>query len=89
MDSEGLTPLHIACRGGASSTMIELLVHYGSHLDTKEESIIRLLTLRSNVHHLKCLCARVIAKDDLKRSLMELLPSDLTEFVVLHDANRT
>jgi hypothetical protein len=101
MDSEGFTPLHIACRGGVSPTMIELLVHYGSHMDsvdvhgrtpvsyTKEESIIQLLTPRSNVHHLKCLCARVIAKDDLKRSLMDLLPSDLTKFVVLHDARRT
>jgi hypothetical protein len=101
MDSQGLTPLHRACRGGASPTMIELLVHHGSHLDsvdargrtssvyTEEKKIIKLLTPRSKVDQLKCLCARLTAKQDLDGSLLASLPSDLKKFVLLHDANRT
>jgi hypothetical protein len=81
--------------------MIELLVHYGSHLDsidtqrktpvsyTKNERIIQLLNSQSRVDQLKCLCARVIAMDDLKSSLMDLLSTKLKKFVLLHDANRT
>ena len=101
MDSEGSTPLHIACRGGASPTIIELLMHHGCHLDsvdargrtpisyTKRESIITLLTPQSNVNQLKCLCARLIATEDLKGILMDLLPTDLKKLVLLHDTRRT
>ena len=101
MDSQGSTPLHIACRGRASPTMIEFLMHYGAHLDsvdahgrtpisyTKRESIIKLLTPQSNVNQLKCLCARRIATEDLQSSWMDLLSTKLKKFVLLHDPRRT
>jgi Ankyrin repeat len=101
MDSQGSTPLHIACQGEASHTMIKLLIHHGSHLDsvdtwgrtpvsyTKDENIIQLLTPRSKVDELKCLCARFTAKEDLKSSLMDMLSADLKKFVRLHDARRS
>jgi ankyrin repeat protein len=101
MDSHGSTPLHIAYRNGASLTIVELLLRFGCHLDsvdahgrtpvsyTKDESIIQLLTPRSKVDQLKCLCARLAAKDDSKSSFIELLPSALKKFVRLHNADRT
>ena len=101
MDWQGSTPLHIACQGEASPTIVELLLRWGCHPDsvdargrapvsyTEDESIIQLLTSSSRVDQLRCLCARVITKDDLKRGLMELLPSELKKFVLLHDARRT
>jgi hypothetical protein len=101
MDGYGCTPLHIACQRGLSPALIELLVHHGSHLDsvdvggqtpvsyTKDENVIKLLTPRSNVAQLKCLCARAIAKQDLKSSLVDLLSTKLKKFVRLHDAGRT
>ena len=101
MDSQGSTPLHIAVRGGASPKMIELLVHHGCHLDsvdgrgrtavsyTEDTSIIQLLTPQPQVDRLKCLCARLIAKEGLKSSFMDPLSTNLKKFVDLHDARRT
>jgi hypothetical protein len=100
IDSQGLTPLHRACRG-ASLTVIELLLHHGSHLDsvdvrgrtavsyTEDESIIHLLTPPSKVDQLKCLCARAMAKHDLENGLKDVLPSKLKKFVLLHDERRS
>jgi hypothetical protein len=101
MDWYGSTPLHIACQGRASPTMIELLLHHGCHLDsvdargktpvfyTDDEIVIGLLTPRSNVDQLKCICARLIANADSKSSLVDLLSTKLKKFVRLHDPRRT
>jgi hypothetical protein len=101
MDSQESTPLHTACQGEASPTMIELLVHHGSHRDsvdghgktaisyTADMNAIKVLTPRSKVDQLKCLCARLTSKEDLDGSLLGLLPTKLKKFVRLHGVRRT
>ena len=99
--SGGSTPLHIACLHGADQAIIELLVRSGSHLDSVNEAgrtpisyvgaknIIQLLTPPLKTDRLKCLCARLVARQGLKTSGIKELPCQLQKFVFLHGVSRT
>ena len=94
--SGGNTPLHLLCMNSDNPDIVELLLKSGCHTDCVnrdgqtpfdyiEDSDLQALDpSRKNPSKLKCLCARLIAKERLDMDGLVALPSALKKFVVLH-----
>ena len=92
----GNTPLHRLCMDSDNPDMFELLLKSGCHTDCvnkegrtpfdyiDDPDLKALDPSKKNPSKLKCLCARLIAKERLDMDRLGALTSVLNKFVVLH-----
>lgn len=100
MDSDRNTPLHIHCQNQVDPKIVQILLHFGAHLDSinvKDRTIVDMVrekpTILSIVQpivmpsKLKCLCAHLILKMNLnltREILDETFSTTLKDFLLLH-----
>ena len=94
--SHGNTPLHLLCMNSNNPDMVQLLLKSGCHIDSvnkcgltpfdyiKDPELKNLDPLKKNSSKLKCLCAHLIAKEQLDMNELGASTSMLNKFVALH-----
>jgi hypothetical protein len=97
--SSGNTPLHTICDGRKDREIIELLLNSGCHTDglnkygktpvdyVYNQEIRALLRPKPIPLNLKCLCARIIATEQLNTESLGAPTSILNRFIILHGGN--
>ena len=98
--SGGNTPLHLLCMNSSNREILELLLKSGCHTDCvnkdgltpfnyiEDPELKTLDPLKKNPSKLKCLCAHLIAKNQLDMNELGASSSVLNRFVVLHGHHR-
>ena len=94
--SDGKTPLHYICESSNNRRILELFLKSGSHNDCvdkrghtpldfiRDAEMKRIFLSERNPSKLKCLCARLVAKQRLNIDCLGSSASALKKFVVLH-----
>lgn len=94
--NNGATPLHVICKTEENEEIIKLLVDFDCHIDCvdkygdspidfiENENIRALLIPKPTPLNLKCLCARMIAHEQISTTSLKVLNKKLKQFIVLH-----
>lgn len=90
------TALHMICQGTRDEQIIKLLLDAGCHIDCvnkygtgpmsyiSDEKIRALFRPKQTPWNLKCLCARIIARNQSNTESLKVLSSKLKHFIILH-----